>query len=115
MTEQVNKSCAIADVSEPSGDTQYAVDQSYTSATDRAISVRYLLSEIPLFIDTAGIVGSRSSVFCYHRSYEFYERFFNNEFMIGPAKNQAFLVVTFDEELVDRRESTPTDQACPVS
>lgn len=67
------------------------------SDADDAVSVRYLLSEIPLFMDTAGIVEARASVFCYHRSYEFHERFFNHEYAIGPADNQALLIVNFDD------------------
>ena len=68
---------------------------SYGVASDTLVSVRYLLSELPLFMDTAGILGVQSSTFCYHRSYEFYERFFNHEFSIGPMQGQAFLVVKF--------------------
>lgn len=59
----------------------------------RAIAVRYLLYEMPLFLDTAGIVGARMSVFCYHRAYEFHQRLFNREFSIVPSVNQAFLVL----------------------
>lgn len=75
-----------------------ATEPTARQEADRIVSVRYLLSEMPLLMDTAAIVGSKSSVFCYHRSYDFYERFFNNEYTIGPADNQALLIVTFDEQ-----------------
>jgi cyclo(L-tyrosyl-L-tyrosyl) synthase len=69
-----------------SGDDQF---------TDHALltAVKYFLSEIPLFADTAGIVGRSSSVFCYHQRVEFLERFYARNISFKPASNQGFLIV----------------------
>ncbi|MBK5265518.1 MAG: tRNA-dependent cyclodipeptide synthase [Alphaproteobacteria bacterium] len=115
MTDQVNQARSLADLPESESDHQACKDVPSIKAIDSALSVRYLLSEIPLFIDTAGIVGSRSSIFCYHRSYEFYERFFSHEFAVGPNQNQAFLVVTFDDEDDCAENSDPQAQFLPAA
>jgi cyclo(L-tyrosyl-L-tyrosyl) synthase len=55
-------------------------------------AARYLLTEIPLFIDTAGIVGKSASVFCYHQCIEFLEDLFHGRYGIAVASQQGFLV-----------------------
>lgn len=57
------------------------------------LAVRYFLSEIPLFADTAGIVNQNSSVFCYHQRVGFLERFYEKKLSYSPQANQGFLIV----------------------
>lgn len=63
------------------------------TAEQLGCAVRYLLAELPLFVDTAGIVGEETSVFCYHDRVSFLERFYRSEFALTPAASQGFAVV----------------------
>lgn len=56
-------------------------------------AARYLLTEIPLFVDTAGIVGRSTSVFCYHQSVEFLDNLFHRRLELTAASHQGFVVV----------------------
>lgn len=56
-------------------------------------AARYLLAEIPLFLDTAGIVEKESSVFCYHQSVKFLDDLFNKRLTISPSGSQGFVVI----------------------
>lgn len=56
-------------------------------------AVRYLLTEIPLFLDTAGIVGKEASVFCYHQRVQFLDSLFNRKLPIRPSLGQGFVVI----------------------
>jgi cyclo(L-tyrosyl-L-tyrosyl) synthase len=56
-------------------------------------AARYLLAEIPLFLDTAGIVGKESSVFCYHQCVQFLDELFNERLAISPSISQGFVVI----------------------
>jgi cyclo(L-tyrosyl-L-tyrosyl) synthase len=60
-------------------------------------AVRYLLTEIPLFLDTAGIVGQAASVFCYHQRVQFLDDLFNRKLAIQPSIGQGFVVVETDD------------------
>jgi cyclo(L-tyrosyl-L-tyrosyl) synthase len=60
-------------------------------------AVRYLLTEIPLFLDTAGIVGKAASVFCYHQRVQFLDDLFNRKLPIQPSIGQGFVVVKADD------------------
>lgn len=57
-------------------------------------AVKYFLAELPLFVDTASVVGTTSSVFCYHQPPEFLERLYRRELSWQPAAGQGFAVVT---------------------
>lgn len=57
----------------------------------RMLAVRYVLQEIPFLIDTAGIVGQRNSVLCYHRYEDFHEKIFTGKFKIRPNANQGYM------------------------
>ncbi|MGW3353199.1 tRNA-dependent cyclodipeptide synthase [Nonomuraea rubra] len=57
------------------------------------IAVDYLLAELPLFLDTAAIVGHSGSVFCYHTSTGFLERLYARDLPMKPADGQGFAVV----------------------
>lgn len=57
-------------------------------------AARYFLAELPLFADTADIVGTASSVFCYHQCIPFLHRFYRGELAWKPAVGQGFAVLT---------------------
>ncbi len=57
-------------------------------------AARYFLAELPLFADTAGIVGTASSVFCYHQCIPFLHRLYRGELAWKPAAGQGFAVLT---------------------
>lgn len=56
-------------------------------------AVRYLLTEIPLFLDTAGIVKQPGSVFCYHQCISFIENLLKGYFNIRKSVHQGFVVI----------------------
>jgi cyclo(L-tyrosyl-L-tyrosyl) synthase len=56
-------------------------------------AVEYFLAELPLFMDTASIVGVGSSVFCYHQPPRFLRRLYGRELSMQPAQGQGFAVV----------------------
>jgi cyclo(L-tyrosyl-L-tyrosyl) synthase len=66
------------------------------TASQLSCAVRYLLAELPLFVDTAGIVGEEVSVFCYHDRVSFLERFYRGELALKPLARQGFALVSSD-------------------
>jgi cyclo(L-tyrosyl-L-tyrosyl) synthase len=56
-------------------------------------AVRYLLAEIPLFIDCASIVGRPSSVFCYHQCPDFIAKLIEGIYPVRASANQGFIVL----------------------
>ena len=65
-------------------------------------AVWYFLAGLPLFIDTAGIVGAPRSIFGYHQSSQFLRRLYRRELSWHPVPNQGFAVITLDGPLEDR-------------
>lgn len=63
------------------------------SEEQKAHAVKYLLAEIPLFLDTAGIVGVTSSVFSYHQCISFIEELISGKFKCKRNQSQGFLVL----------------------
>ncbi|MFG1710978.1 tRNA-dependent cyclodipeptide synthase [Nonomuraea sp. M3C6] len=63
------------------------------------LAVDYLLAELPLFIDTATIVGQSASVFCYHQATPFLQRLYGRELAVRPVDRQGFAVLApgFDQ------------------
>ncbi len=57
-------------------------------------AARYLLAEIPLFLDSAGIVGQSASVFCYHQTVSFIENLFHGSLAIRVNEKQGFVRIT---------------------
>ncbi|SFQ54351.1 cyclo(L-tyrosyl-L-tyrosyl) synthase [Amycolatopsis arida] len=57
-------------------------------------AVRYFLAELPLFADTRSIVGTPSSVFCYHQCIPFLHQFYRGELPWRPIAGQGFAVLT---------------------
>ncbi|MFC0542508.1 tRNA-dependent cyclodipeptide synthase [Kutzneria chonburiensis] len=60
----------------------------------RLLAVRYFLAELPLFLDTPGIVGVSSSVFVYHQRVSFLERLYLGSLARRPVPAQGFLVLS---------------------
>jgi cyclo(L-tyrosyl-L-tyrosyl) synthase len=56
-------------------------------------AVRYLLTEIPLFVDSAGILEQDSSVFCYHQCISFIEKLLKGDFRVPVSRGQGFVVI----------------------
>lgn len=63
------------------------------SEAQKLHAVKYLLAEIPLFLDTAGIVGFSSSVFAYHQCIPFIEQLIAGKYAPKRNERQGFLVV----------------------
>ncbi len=56
-------------------------------------AARYLLAEIPLFLDTAGITGQSASVFCYHQCVSLIEKLMRGHFKIRSSSRQGFVIL----------------------
>ncbi|GAA2133056.1 hypothetical protein GCM10009760_08810 [Kitasatospora kazusensis] len=63
------------------------------TAAQRRTACRYLLGELPLFLDTPGIAGVAESVFCYHQTPVFLRRLFHRELACRPVPGQGYLQV----------------------
>jgi cyclo(L-tyrosyl-L-tyrosyl) synthase len=72
---------------------QKASDSEQLTERSLEIAVKYFLSEIPLFKDTAGIVGKAASVFCYHQRVKFLENFYERKLAYAPSANQGFVIL----------------------
>lgn len=72
-------------------------------------AVKYLLSEIPLFLDSAGILGADSSVFCYHQCIPFIENLIRGAFDCKRSKTQGFVVIKPLEQNANVQASNPID------
>ncbi len=70
-------------------------------------AVRYLLAEIPLFIDCASIVGVPGSVFAYHQCPDFIVQLLEGIYPVQVSPKQGFIVIEMDESLdtLDFRDS----------
>lgn len=61
-------------------------------------AVKYFLTEVPLFANTAGIVKKKASVFCYYQSIPFLEKLYQNYYSFPVSPNQSFIEVDVNEE-----------------
>lgn len=72
-------------------------DVSQLSPTALELATKYLLAELPLFLDTPGILADlpgpriQASLFGYHQCIPFFENLFNNVFSVKVATRQGFL------------------------
>lgn len=57
-----------------------------------ALAARYVLAEVPFFVDAATIVGAPASVFCYHRPEPFHDGLFGGRYTVRPASNQGYVI-----------------------
>lgn len=54
-------------------------------------AARYLLAELPLFIDSVSIFGQPTSVFCYHQSTAFLQQLYEGNFPVPVSPGQGFV------------------------
>lgn len=68
---------------------------SESEMTERALlkAVKYFLAEIPLFSSTNRIVGSKTSLFCYHQSTNFHRRLYNRELKLIPSLGHGYGII----------------------
>lgn len=58
-------------------------------------AVHYLLAEVPLFADAAGIVGAETSVFCYHHGPLFLRDYYRGELAVRPSERQGLAMLAY--------------------
>lgn len=66
----------------------------------KELAVQYFLDELPMFLDTPGILGVENSTFVYHQRVPFLVRLFSGELDIHPAPGQSFTVLADVADLV---------------
>lgn len=64
-------------------------------------AARYFLAELPLFLDTPGIVGTASSVFCYHQPPAFLQALYRRELPCWVHPRQGFATVAASSTRID--------------
>jgi cyclo(L-tyrosyl-L-tyrosyl) synthase len=74
-------------------------DPTARSTVDLDLAAKYLLSEMPLFVDTPGILERESSLFAYHQCPQLLERLYRNHYRFRVADNQGFVLVTCPEDI----------------
>jgi len=78
-------------------------------------AVRYLLAEIPLFVNSASIVGSAGSVFCYHQCPEFIAKLLRGSHPIQPSPKQGFVVIEMDIDQKNQPNAIDTEVLIKLS
>jgi cyclo(L-tyrosyl-L-tyrosyl) synthase len=63
------------------------------------LAAKYLLSEMPLFVDTPGILEKVSSLFAYHQCPPLLERLYRGHYRFPVSDNQGFVLVTCRENV----------------
>ncbi|MGW4484887.1 tRNA-dependent cyclodipeptide synthase [Amycolatopsis sp. NPDC004368] len=58
------------------------------------LSARYFLAELPLWLDTAGIVGAPSSLFCYQATNTIVNELWDRRHILAPRDDQGYLITT---------------------
>ncbi|WP_406465807.1 tRNA-dependent cyclodipeptide synthase [Streptomyces sp. NBC_01622] len=84
------------------------------SAVQVDLAVRYFLAELPLFLDTPSVVGTASSLFCYHQPPEALRRLYGRELVLRPAAGQGFGIVTPVEPAVTATAGNPPPSSATV-
>ena len=64
------------------------------------LAAKYLLSEMPLFVDTPGVLEKESSLFAYHQCPPLLERLYGGHYRFQVSDNQGFVLVTCRENIV---------------
>ena len=72
-------------------------------------ATRYLLSEIPLFIDSAGITQQQASVFCYPQCIPFIESLMKGDFGVPVSPHQGFVVIEPLSNVIPLSERRPSE------
>ncbi len=64
------------------------------------IAANYLLAEMPLFVDSVGILQQEASVFCYHQCIPFLQDLYRGRYQLRVSANQGFTILpTLDVKL----------------
>ena len=58
-------------------------------------AVNYFLCELPLFAATSKIAGKKSSIFCYHQSIDFHQKFYERKLSYLPHQQQGYGVIKY--------------------
>lgn len=77
-------------------ETSKQVIQSHTQRIDHdmlEIAAKYLLAELPLYLNSPEILNEKESVFCYRDCTPFIQRIFEGKSTVGVLKNQGHIVV----------------------
>lgn len=75
---------------------------------DKQIAIRYLLEEMPLFLDTPSILNLNSSMFCYHQTPAFIKNLYTNTNCNRSSilsLQQGFIEVRFENQRMIQGES----------
>ncbi len=67
-------------------------DGTFSDAALR-IAANYLLAELPLFVDSVGILGQKASVFCYHQCDPFLQQLYEGRFELTVSRDQGFALL----------------------
>lgn len=95
--------------------TQKVSDTGTLTEDTLRIAVKYFLAEVPLFADTASIVGASSSVFCYHQRVNFLERFYDRKLTFLPSETQGFVILQPWAEEAGRKFDLQSDSISTVT
>jgi cyclo(L-tyrosyl-L-tyrosyl) synthase len=63
------------------------------------LAAKYLLSEMPLLVDTPGILEKESSLFAYHQCPALLDRLYRGQYCLRPSDDQGFVLVTCPENI----------------
>jgi cyclo(L-tyrosyl-L-tyrosyl) synthase len=63
------------------------------------LAAKYLLSEMPLFADTPGILEKESSLFAYHRCPPWLQKIYRGQYRYRITDGQGFVLVSCPEDL----------------
>jgi cyclo(L-tyrosyl-L-tyrosyl) synthase len=70
-----------------------------TNDVNLDLAAKYLLSEMPLFVDSPGILEKESSLFAYHQCPALLERLYGEHYRLRPSDEQGFVIVTCPENI----------------
>jgi hypothetical protein len=68
--------------------------------------VRYLLEELPVFLDGPAVLGTATSTYCYPCLPEFQRQLYAGAFSLRPARGQARAIVTAAGGVADHARLT---------
>jgi cyclo(L-tyrosyl-L-tyrosyl) synthase len=74
-------------------------DPTARSTVDLDLAAKYLLSEMPLFVDTPGVLEKESSLFAYHQCPQLLERLYRGGYRLRVADNQGFVLMACRENI----------------
>ncbi|MBY0517528.1 MAG: tRNA-dependent cyclodipeptide synthase [Bacteriovoracaceae bacterium] len=69
------------------------IDENMINEVSLLKAVKYFLFEIPMFAATNKIVGTETSLFCYHQSISFHEKLYSNNLCYKPEIGQGYATI----------------------